>query len=143
MSCISYMKILYLIKEVFELRYYIGNNIPTELKLKFLIRLLSGGSYLDVGDVVLIRSSSLYCFSYSCVSEILNFQSLNITLPITNKYINSCCMGYNSCSSHNSILGFLCIDGYLFHMCEPPNEEVGNFNDYFSGRYNKYGINSQ
>ena len=53
-------------------------------------------------------------------------------------------MGFNACSSHNSILGCVgCIDGYLVHICDPSNEEVRNVNAYFYGRYKKYGINIQ
>ena len=53
-------------------------------------------------------------------------------------------MGYNACSSHNSILGCVgCINGYLVHICSPSNKEVINVNAYFSGRYKKYGINIQ
>ena len=63
---------------------------------------------------------------------------------MSNESINCCCMGYNACSSHNSILGcVVCIYGYLVHICEPSNEEFRNFNAYFSVRYNKYGINIQ
>lgn len=109
-----------------------------------MIRWLSGGSYLDVGDIVLIISTSFYRFSYRCVSEILNCQSLHISLPMTNEDIHCCWMVFNACSSHNSILGcFGCIDGYLVHICSTSNEEVINVNTYFSGWYKKHGINIQ
>ena len=63
---------------------------------------------------------------------------------MSNEDIHRCCMVYNECSSHNDILGCVgCIDGYLVHICAPSNEEVRNVNDYFSGRYKKYGINIQ
>ena len=55
---------------------------------------------------------------------------------MSNEDINKCCMGFNECSSHNSMLGCVgCIDGYLVHICAPSNEEFRNFNSYFSGRY--------
>ena len=51
---------------------------------------------------------------------------------MTNEYIHRCCMGYNECSSCNSILGCVgCIDGYLVHICSPSNEYVINVNSYF------------
>ena len=63
---------------------------------------------------------------------------------MNNEYIHSCCMGFNACSSHKSILGCVgCIDVYLVHISAPNDEEVSNVNDYFSGRYKKYGINIQ
>ena len=88
-----------------------------------MISWLSGGSYIDIGDIFLISSSSLYSFSYTCVSEILNCQSLHISLPMSNEYIHHFCMGFNACISHNDILGFVgCMDGYLVHICDPSNE---------------------
>ena len=63
---------------------------------------------------------------------------------MSNEDINRCCMVFNECSSHKAILGcFGCIDGYLVHICAPSNKEFINVNDYFSGRYKKYGINIQ
>ena len=99
------MKLVALIQVVVEPRSYRETNIPTEIKLQCLIRWLSGGSYLDILDIVLISSTSFYRFSYTCVSAILNCQSLHISLPMSNEDINRWCMGFNACSSHKSILG--------------------------------------
>ena len=138
------MKLVSLIKEFFEPQSYRETNIPTEIKLQCLIRWLSGGSYLDILDIVLISSTSFYRFSYTCVSAILNCQSLHISLPMSNEDINRCCMGFNACSSHKAILGCVgCIDGYLVHINAPNDEEVSNVHAYFSGRYKKFGINIQ
>ena len=68
MLYLSYMKLVALIQEVVEPRSYRETNIPTEIKLQCLIRWLSGGSYLDIGDIFLIRSTSFYHFSHTYVS---------------------------------------------------------------------------
>ena len=131
-TCLQKIPLLKGLKKLLK-KSYRETNIPIEIKLQCLICCLSGGYYLDVGDFFLIRSTSFYRFSYSCVSEILNCQSLNISLPMTNEDIHRCCMGFNECSINNYILVCVgCIDGYLVHICSPSNEEVSNVNDHFS-----------
>ena len=71
-------------------------------------------------------------------------QSLQVQFPNTAAEFESLVKDFQNISSRGVIDKCCCaIDGYLLHIKVPNKDEAKNVRSFFSGHYQKYGINIQ
>ena len=118
--------------------------ITTEIALHCLLRWLGGGSYLDIRLSAGIGRSSFFRIIHECMEAILLCDELQISFPSTDTELQTAADGFKSISSHGVVDGCIgCLDGILLKIQTPSAKEAGNVKSYFSGHYQRYGINVQ
>jgi hypothetical protein len=121
-----------------------GGIIEPEMQLFCCLRWLAGCSYLDVHSYVNISNHSFYRVCYKVIDAINKCSALDIVFPSTLEDCKKIASEYEEISYKSAITNCIgCIDGYLLKIKTPPKEEVGNVRSYFSGHYQRYGLNIQ
>jgi hypothetical protein len=119
-----------------------GGYVIPELKLYATIRYLSGASYSDICYFCGVSSTTFYCIVWQTIHAIN--KAIKISFPESPE---SCAMTASSfenisyASAIKNCVGVL--DGYLLPIVTPPKSQANNVRSYFSGHYQKYGINIQ
>lgn len=152
MSSISFSKLVDLVRPSVEVNEDMsivssgGVSLPiiVELFLHCFLRYISGGSYIDIRLVAQISKSSFYRCLHSCILAICNCSELDFAFDTEPAALQHRSKMFQSLSSHSIIRGCVgCIDGVLIGIRSPSIRDVPNARDYFSGHYQKYGINVQ
>lgn len=118
--------------------------IITEIGLHCLLRWLAGGSYHDIRMTAGISHSSFYRIMYKIVDEINSNPYFGINFPSSSTEIQDAADDFANLSSHGVITGCVgCLDGFLLPIQTPSTKETGHVKAYFSGHYQRYGINIQ
>jgi DDE superfamily endonuclease len=126
-----------------------GSDIyfSTEVYLFCTLRYLSGGSYLDIIALTGMSKPYFYNIVWKTISAIIQCNHPlinNIKFPTTVDDCKDAAANFESISSNSAINNCVSVvDGYLLSIQTPSQKEVGNVRSYFSGHYQKYGINLQ
>ena len=116
--------------------------IIPELRVYATLRYLSGASYLDLCVFCGFAPATFYNVVWRTIDAIN--ESLQIHFPQTCEECALAASEFENKSTGgiiNNCVG--AIDGYLLSIKTPSKEEAGNVRSYFSGHYQKYGINIQ
>ena len=121
-----------------------GGAITPEMCTYLTLRYLAGGSYLDICVHLQISHAAFYYCLYKTLIAICQCKVLDIVFPIEVADCERLASGFRHLSENESIGNCIgAVDGYLLSIETPSNEEAGNVTSYFSGHYQKYGINVQ
>ena len=121
-----------------------GGKIIPELCLYCTLRYLAGASYLDIVVFAGISIPSFYRVVRKTTHAINSVDELEIKFPTTFEECKVAAAGFENISFQSAIANCIgAIDGYLVAIDTPPQIDVGNVRSYFSGHYQKYGINIQ
>ena len=121
-----------------------GGAITPEMCTYLTLRYLAGGSYLDICVHLQISHAAFYYFLYKTLLAICQCEALDIVFPNGVDECARLASGFRL-KSENECIGNCvgAVDGYLLSIETPSKEEAGNVRSYFSGHYQKYGINVQ
>ncbi|MFO0446206.1 MAG: transposase family protein [bacterium] len=112
--------------------------------LGLTIRWLSGGSYHDIRDAGNFSSSSFFRLLKKGLFAILNCVHLAITLPETEEDLVHVAEGFKYKSTEGVMAGCVgALDGMLLLIRTPSRDEISNVRQFFSGHYQRMGINVQ
>ena len=119
--------------------------VSVQVMLAITLRLLAGGSYLDVYENYGVCFKTLYGLRDKVISAILSCDCLKIRFPTTENGLHEIRLGFMEASSYNLFHKCVgCIDGMLQEITCPSREDCdGNQDGYFSGHYQTYGLNCQ
>jgi len=119
-----------------------GGVIIPELQLYATLQYLAGGSYSDICFFCGISRSSFYKVMWDTIPA-LN-KVITVTFPASAEecaIITTSFEKVNYSSVISNCVGVL--DGYLLPIVTPCKKHAKNVRSYFSGHYQKYGINIQ
>ena len=121
------------------------NPVPIEVMVSSAIRLLAGGSYLDIYETHGMCVAWLYQVRDKVIDAILSSEDLHIKFPSTQEELDNVRVGFMQASTNNLLHKCLGVkDGLLQQINCPSVEECdGNQEGYFSGHYQTYGLNCQ
>jgi hypothetical protein len=119
-----------------------GGAIIYELYLYATIRFLAGASYTDICFFCGISKLAFYCILWRTICAI------NLAIPVNFPTSpEDCAMAaadFENISYHRVISNCVgAIDGYLLAIVTPPKRHARNVRSYFSGHYQRYGVNIQ
>ena len=119
-----------------------GGEVIKELRLYAAIRYMAGASYSDICFFCGISQSTFYRVLWETIHAI-NL-SIKIEFPTTAQECAVVASGFER-KSYRSVLKNVvgALDGYLVHIVTPKKTKNRNVRSYFSGHYQKYGINIQ
>jgi hypothetical protein len=121
-----------------------GGEISPEMEVFLTIRYLSGGTALDVNELLEVSRAAFYYVLGKTLVAICRCEALNIKFPTTVEECEQLSLGFMQVSINESITNCVgAIDGYLLSIDVPHREPAGNVRTYFSGHYQRYGINIQ
>ena len=121
-----------------------GGKIIPELCLYCTLRYLAGASYLDIVVFAGISIPSFYRIVMKTTHAINSVDELEIKFPTTFEECKVAAAGFENISFQSAIANCTgAIDEYFVAIDTPPQSDVGNVRSYFSGHYQKYGINIQ
>jgi hypothetical protein len=121
-----------------------GGAITPDMCVYLTLRYLAGGSFHDIKIHLGISKASFYRCLHKTLYAICNHSALLVRFPTTIRELEIISNGFENVSSNSSITNCVgAIDGYLLSINTPSRSEVGNVKAYFSGHYQKYGINVQ
>jgi DDE superfamily endonuclease len=121
-----------------------GGAILPELCLFCTLRLLAGGSYLDIFTLTGVSVASFYRVVYRTLRLIVNCKELEIRMPTNEEECKKVAEGFQSISFKSAITNCIgVVDGYLLRIYTPTKADAGNVRSYFSGHYQCHGINIQ
>lgn len=149
MSRVSFDKLLsYLRKDLDEGNEYMaslrGGKILPEIQLYCCIRWLAGGMYSDIYLFTGISCSSFYRVCWKVIDAINSADELKISFPKTREECAQAAAGFRSISFSGCIDNCVAVvDGYLLDIITPSKDEAKNVRSYFSGHYQRYGVNIQ
>jgi DDE superfamily endonuclease len=119
-----------------------GGAILPELRLYCALRWLAGGSYTDVSLFCGISQASFYRVCWQTIHAICKCEELQLHFPTTLEECQEAAAGFRSISRGEAIVTCVgAIDGYLLSIEAPPKDLVNNVRSYFSGHYQRYGVN--
>jgi hypothetical protein len=131
------------VNEVKALNRSVAGAIIPELRLHCLIRWLAGGSYLDIVSKVNMHPSTFYPIVWSTCAAICACEQLAFCFPDSVAMAAELARGFESVSTDGVVNGCVgAIDGWLMPIIVPPGR-FGNVSSYFSGHYQRYGMNVQ
>ena len=147
MSLTSFEKLLSFIRKSLEVDSAMaqlrGGVIIPEIALYCTLRYLASGSYTDIFFVG-ISKPSFYCVVWKTMYTIVRCENLRIMWPDTKELAVKSAAGFSSISTNRVMTECVAVlDGYHMEIMTPPKKEVHNVKSYFSGHYQKYGINVQ
>ena len=119
-----------------------GGPIIPELYLYATLRYLAGGSYTDICVFCGISVTSFYSIVWNTIHAINN--SISIEFPSTAEECANNAAQFEGLSHRGvfkNCVGVL--DGFLLSITTPRKRWAKNVRSYFSGHYQKYGINIQ
>ena len=112
--------------------------------LALTIRWLSGGSYHDVRDAGNISAPSFYRLLWLCLNALNSCDELKIQLPATHEEPEPVYNGFAAKSTDSVMAGCVgALDGFLLLIRTPRQNEAPNTKGFFSGHYQRVGINVQ
>jgi hypothetical protein len=119
-----------------------GGKIIPEVHLYATLRYLAGGSYSDICFFCGISVPSFYCIIWRTIHAINH--SIKISFPSTPEQCADVAAKFETIS-HNGVIKNCvgAVDGYLLSIETPSKRYAKNVRSYFSGHYQKYGINIQ
>jgi DDE superfamily endonuclease len=121
-----------------------GGVILPELRLYCTIRWLAGGSYTDISLFTGISQASFYRVCWQTIHAICECDELQLHFPTTLEECQEAAAGSRSISRGEAFVTCVrAIDGYLLATKAPPKDIVNNVHSYFSGHYQRYGVNVQ
>lgn len=146
----SFEKLLGFIKDDLQVNEEMGGlrggAIIPELCLYCTIRWLAGGSYSDIFYFTGISKSSFYRIIWKTMVALCCCQeeALQIKFPTSVNDCENLAKGFKSISTGGCIDNCVsAVDGFLLEINAPSKKEAGNVRSFFSGHYQKYGINIQ
>lgn len=124
-----------------------GGAISPEICVYCMIRYLSGGSYLDILFACGISQTTFYDIVWRTIDALIASKDPaldNIKFPEGLEMCRRAAAGFESISSEGAIRNCVSVvDGYLLAIMTPSADDVGNVRSFFSGHYQKYGVNVQ
>ena len=144
MSNDSFMAFLEQIKIEFpsldeEMAALRGGMIIPELRLYLTLRYLAGGDYSCICG---ISVSSFYRCLWVMVDAVN--KAIQISFPSTPEECALHASSFQSVSHHRIISNCVgAVDGYLLAINTPAKKHAKNVRSYFSGHYQRYGVNIQ
>ena len=121
-----------------------GGAITAQMCTYLTLRYLAGGCHHDIKVHLGISKSSFYRCLTKTLLAICDHPDLALRFPTTIRELEFASSGFESLVSNGSIVNCVgAVDGYLLSINTPSRAEVGNVRTYFSGHYQKYGINVQ
>jgi hypothetical protein len=123
-----------------------GGQIIPELCLYCTIRWLAGGSYSDIFYFCGISKTSFYRIIWKSMKAIAKCRDdyIKITFPKTLEQCQKVAAGFASVSTMGCIKECVAaVDGYLLAINAPSKKQGKNVRSFFSGHYQKYGVNVQ
>ena len=144
----SFDKLLGYIRDDLEVDHHMaarrGGAILPEIRLYCTLRWLAGGSYTDVYMYVGISKSSFYRVVWQTIYAIVNCPELRMHFPQTVEECARAAENFANISHGRAITNCVgACDGYLLGIEAPRRNIVGNVRSYFSGHYQRYGVNCQ
>ena len=122
--------------------YLRGGKITPEIHLYATLRYLAGASYSDICLFCGISVASFYCIVWRTIHAIN--KSLKIEFPSTPQQCAETAKEFENISHRGVIKNCVgAVDGYLLAIETPSKRHAKNVRSYFSGHYQKYGINIQ
>ena len=119
-----------------------GGVILPELRLYATIRWLAGGSYTDICFFCGISKTAFYECVWSTIHGIN--QAIEIKFPSSPMECAELAADFETVSHRGvfkNVVG--AVDGYLMAINTPKKKEAKNVRSYFSGHYQRNGINVQ
>ena len=121
-----------------------GGNITPTMCLYLTLRYLAGGSHHDIMNHLGISMASFYRCLTKTKLAICNCAELDIVFPSSQRELELISNGFEQVTLKQSLPNVVgAVDGYLLSINTPSRSEVGNVKSYFSGHYQKYGLNVQ
>jgi DDE superfamily endonuclease len=122
-----------------------GGYITPEACVFLTLRWLAGGQYADLMYLVGCSRSSFYKLLWMTIDAIITSKDPhldNIKFPETEEERDKASQGFESISYGGAIPNCISvIDGYLLKIRTPPRSVVGNVRAFFSGHYQRHGVN--
>jgi hypothetical protein len=119
-----------------------GGEVIKELRLYATIRYLAGGSYSDICYFCGISKSTFYRILWETINAIN--KTIKIEFPQSPEECATAAADFEKISYSSimkNVVGVL--DGYLLHIVTPRKKKNRNVRSYFSGHYQRYGVNIQ
>lgn len=121
-----------------------GGAILPQLRLYCTIRWLAGGSYSDIYMYVGISKSSFFRIIWQTIDAIVNCPEMKMKFPQSAEECVRAAAEFATISRGGAITNCVGVcDGYLLEIRAPSRDVVGNVRSYFSGHYQRYGVNIQ
>ena len=119
--------------------------ISTEVMISATIRMLAGGSSLDIYETHDINVPWLYKVKDKVINAILACNELKIEFPTEQEDINNIRVGFMQASTNNVLHKCLGVKDWLLQQINCPSVDDcnGNQDRYFSGHYQTLGVNCQ
>jgi hypothetical protein len=118
--------------------------ITPEHILGLTIRWLSGSSFHDIRDAGNFSRPTFFRLLRKCLFAIINCRKLQIRLPETLEELETIRKGFEEKSTDGVMSGCVgALDGYLHLIRTPSRKESSNVRQYFSGHYQRMGLNVQ
>lgn len=119
-----------------------GGIIILELHLYATIRYLAGGSYSDICIFCGFSVPAFYQVLWRTIHAIN--KAIKVTFPSTVEECALLASQFEAISYDGAIKNCVTVvDGYLLAIQTPSKAEAKNVRSYFSGHYQKYGVNIQ
>jgi hypothetical protein len=113
-------------------------------KLQLTLSWLSGGMHHHIRMLAGVSVSFFYRIIYEVIDAINQADELRIQFPATPADRVKVAAGFRRLSSRQVIPNCIgCIDGWLCPIKVPTSDSVANVRSFFSGHYQRYGINVQ
>jgi len=112
--------------------------------LGLTIRWLSGSSFHDIRDAGNFSRPTFFRLLRKCLSAIINCKKLQMRLPESLEELEAVRKGFEEKSTEGVMSGCIgALDGYLHLIRTPSRKESLNVRQYFSGHYQRMGLNVQ
>ena len=119
-----------------------GGVIIPELQLYATIRYLAGASYTDIAFFCGFSVPSFYAILWRTINAIN--KAIVVDFPSSPEDCAVLAADFERISYAGIISNCVgVLDGYLLSIVTPPKKHAKNVRSYFSGHYQKYGINIQ
>ena len=119
--------------------------VTMEIMVSATIRMLAGGSYLDIYETHGLTYSYLYRIRDKIIDAILRCDEIKIKFPTEQEKLDEIRVGFMQSSNCNLLHKCLGVKDGLLQPINCPNSRDcnGNQDGYFSGHYQTYGLNCQ
>jgi hypothetical protein len=146
MSSESFHKLLSYVSDALTVNHEMaslrGGAVMPELCLYLTLRWLAGGSYSDIYMFAGISPASFYRLLWKTIAALVACPRLKIKFPRTQQECEVAANGFESISTGGAITNCVAAaDGYLQEILTPPLDRAGNQRTYFSGHYQRQGVN--
>ena len=146
MSYKSFTNLVRLIQEHVEknekMSFIRGGKIIPEVHLYATIRYLAGGLYSDICNFCGISVPTFYTIIWQAMHAIN--KTIKVQFPTTPEQCANLAAKFEDISFRGIIKNCVsAVDGYLLSTNTPTKHYAKNVRQYFSGHYQKYGINIQ